>query len=75
MGVTSWSIGPFAARLTLARVPDDMGIDARSRLADPIAACKLPPLPEMATSEVSLMQSFLLPGGARCEQRAAFPAT
>jgi 2'-5' RNA ligase len=66
---------PFAAHLTLARVPDDMGIEARSRLADLIAAYKLPPLPEMSISEVALMQSFLLPSGARYEQRATFPVT
>lgn len=65
---------PFAAHLTLARVPDEMGIEERSRLADLVAAYKLPPLPSMAISEVSLMQSFLLPGGARYERRAAFPS-
>jgi 2'-5' RNA ligase len=63
----------FAPHLTLARVPDDMGIEERSRLADLIAAYKLPPLPSMSISEVALMQSFLLPGGARYEQRASFP--
>ena len=64
---------PFAPHLTLARVPDEMGVDERSRLADLIAAYTLPPLPSMSISEVSLMQSFLLPGGARYEQRATFP--
>jgi len=64
----------FAPHLTLARVPDDMGIEERSRLADLIAAYKLPPLPSMSISEVALMQSFLLPGGARYEQRASFPS-
>jgi 2'-5' RNA ligase len=64
---------PFAAHLTLARVPEDMGIEERSRLADLIAAYKLPPLPSMSISEVALMQSFLLLGGARYEQRASFP--
>ena len=66
---------PFAPHLTLARVPDDMGVQERSRLADLMEAHKLPPLPEMSISEVSLMQSFLLPGSARYEQRAAFPVT
>jgi RNA 2',3'-cyclic 3'-phosphodiesterase len=64
---------PFAPHLTLARVPDDMGIEERSRLADLIAVYRLPPLPSMEISEVALMQTFLLPGGARYEQRAAFP--
>ncbi len=64
---------PFAPHLTLARVPDEMSVDDRAHLADLIAAYKLPPLPEMTISEVSLMQSFLSPAGARYEQRAAFP--
>jgi 2'-5' RNA ligase len=64
---------PFAPHLTLARVPDEMGIEERSRLADLIASYKLPEMPSLSVSEVSLMQSFLLPGGARYEQRAAFP--
>ena len=64
---------PFAPHLTLARVPDDMGVEERSRLADLVAAYKLPPLPPMSISEVALMQSFLLHGGARYEQRASFP--
>jgi len=63
----------FSPHLTLARVPEDMGIEERSRLADLVAAYKLPPLPSISISEVALMQSFLLPGGARYEQRAAFP--
>jgi RNA 2',3'-cyclic 3'-phosphodiesterase len=65
---------PFAPHLTLARVPDEMGVEERSRLADLIAAYKLPAMPSLSVSEVALMQSFLLPGGARYEQRAAFPA-
>ncbi len=69
---------PFAPHLTLARVPDEMGIEERSRLADLVAAYRLsemscPPGPSITVSEVALMQSLLLPGGARYEQRAAFP--
>ena len=69
---------PFAPHLTLARVPDEVGIEERSRLADLVAAYTLPEIacpsgPGLTVSEVSLMQSFLLPGGARYEQRAAFP--
>jgi len=52
-----------------------LGIEERSRLADLVAAYKLPPLPPMSISEVALMQSFLLHGGARYEQRAAFPSS
>ncbi len=65
---------PFAPHLTLARVPDEMPVDDRARLADLIAAYKLPPLPAISISQVSLMQSFLSPAGARYEHRAAFPA-
>ncbi len=64
---------PFAPHLTLARVPDETGIEERTRLADLIAAYRLPELPSLSVSEVSLIQSFLLPGGARYEERAAFP--
>ncbi|MGA2285069.1 MAG: RNA 2',3'-cyclic phosphodiesterase [Dehalococcoidia bacterium] len=64
----------FAPHLTLARVPDEMGIEDRSRLADLVASYKLPEMPPMSISEVSLMRSFLLPGGARYERLAAFPA-
>ncbi|MGD0116161.1 MAG: RNA 2',3'-cyclic phosphodiesterase [Dehalococcoidia bacterium] len=70
---------PFAPHLTLARVPDEVGIEERSRLGDLVAAYTLPKIacpsgPGLTVSEVSLMQSFLLPGGARYEQRASFPA-
>ncbi len=64
---------PFAPHLTLARVPDEAGVEERSRLADLVTSYRLPEMPSMTMSEVSLMQSFLLPGGARYEQRAAFP--
>jgi 2'-5' RNA ligase len=65
---------PFAAHLTLARVPDETGIEERSRLADLLDGFQRLPLPSMTLSAVSLMQSFLLPGGARYERLAAFPS-
>lgn len=64
---------PFAAHLTLARVPDETGIEERSRLADLLEGFERLPLPSMAISEVALMQSFLSPAGARYERLAAFP--
>jgi len=66
---------PFAAHLTLARVPDETGIEERSRLADLLEGFQRLPLPSMTVSEVSLMQSFLSPAGARYERRASFPRT
>jgi 2'-5' RNA ligase len=66
---------PFAAHLTLARVPDEAGIEERSRLADLLEGFERLPLPSMTVSEVSLMQSFLLPGGARYERLASFPVS
>ena len=65
---------PFSPHLTLARVPEEMGIEERSRLADLLTGYELPPLPPMAISKVSLMQSLLLPTGARYERLADFPS-
>ncbi|MGD0766223.1 MAG: RNA 2',3'-cyclic phosphodiesterase [Dehalococcoidia bacterium] len=64
---------PFAAHLTLARVPDETGMEERSRLAALLEGFQRLPLPSMTVSEVSLMQSFLSTTGARYERLAAFP--
>jgi len=64
---------PFAPHLTLARVPDDVGPQERSRLADLLEAFSSPSLPSMTLTAVSLMQSFLLPTGARYQCLATFP--
>jgi len=65
---------PFAPHLTLARVPDDAGIQERSRLADLLEAFPSPPLPSMTLTAVNLMQSFLQPTGARYQCLAVYPA-
>jgi len=65
---------PFAPHLTLARVPDDAGVQERSRLADLLEAFPSPSLPSMTLTAVNLMQSFLQPTGARYQCLAAYPA-
>ena len=65
---------PFAPHLTLARVPDDVGPQERSRLADLLEAFPSPSLPSMTLTAVSLMQSFLQPTGARYQCLAVYPA-
>ena len=65
---------PFAPHLTLARVPDDAGVQERSRLADLLEAFPSPSLPSMTLTAVNLMQSFLQPTGARYQCLAVYPA-
>jgi 2'-5' RNA ligase len=64
---------PFAPHLTLARVPDDVGPQERSRLADLLEAFPSPSLPSMTLTAVNLMQSFLQPTGARYQCLAVYP--
>ena len=64
---------PFAPHLTLARVPDDVSPQERSRLAGLLEAFPFPSSPSMTLTTVSLMQSFLQPGGARYQCLAAYP--
>jgi 2'-5' RNA ligase len=64
---------PFAAHLTLARVPDEVSGDERARLDGLIKAFEAPLVPSMQFHEVSLMRSILGPGGARYERLASFP--
>jgi RNA 2',3'-cyclic 3'-phosphodiesterase len=66
---------PFAAHLTLARVPDEVSGDERSRLDALIKAFEAPAMPSMQVHEVSLMRSILGAGGARYERLASFPRT
>ncbi len=65
---------PFAPHLTLARVPDDATPEERGRLADLLGSFSAPPSAAMTVNAVSLMQSFLEPGGARYQRLAVFPA-
>jgi 2'-5' RNA ligase len=64
---------PFSPHLTLARVPDNFGVEERRRLADLLEGFQPSPLPSLTVSEVSLIQSFLEPTGARYQRLATFP--
>lgn len=64
---------PYSPHLTLARVSDRASPEQRRRLADLVAGFEMPPVPEAVVREVSLMRSFLEPGGARYQRLAGFP--
>jgi 2'-5' RNA ligase len=64
---------PYSAHLTLARVSDRASPEQRQRLAELVAAFPMPSVPDAVVREVSLMRSFLEPGGARYRRLAAFP--
>lgn len=64
---------PFAAHLTLARVPDQVPSAERRQLAGLIERYRLPPLPSMILTEVRLMRSILGPGGSVYHRLASFP--
>ncbi|OGO50270.1 MAG: 2'-5' RNA ligase [Chloroflexi bacterium RBG_16_68_14] len=64
---------PFAAHLTLARVPDLVPSEERQQLAGLIERYRPPPLPSMILREVYLMRSILGPGGSVYQRLASFP--
>ncbi len=64
---------PFAAHLTLARVPDQVPSAERRQLASLVERYRSPPLPSMVLTEVHLMRSILGPGGAVYHRLASFP--
>ncbi len=64
---------PFAAHLTLARVPDETPPAERRRLSELLSTYQIPAQPSMTLTEVSLMQSTLGPGGAVYRKIASFP--
>lgn len=64
---------PFAAHLTLGRVPDSASIEERRRLAALIQRHRSGPLPPMIVTTVSLIRSVLGPGGSVYDQIASFP--
>jgi 2'-5' RNA ligase len=67
---------PFAAHLTLARVPEDLARPYWDRLKAAVAATAAPaPPPAMVVEEVALMRSRLRPDGARYEKVATFPGS
>ena len=55
---------PFAAHLTLARVPDQASPEERRELANLIERHRFEPLPSMILTEVHLVRSVLRPGGS-----------
>jgi 2'-5' RNA ligase len=64
---------PFAAHLTLARVPDQASVDERRRLAALIERYEAPSMPPVTLTHVALMQSRLQAGGSVYTRLAAFP--
>ena len=65
---------PFAAHLTLARVPDDVPSAERRQIASLIERYRPPSLPAATMRQASLIRSHLGPRGARYERLASFPA-
>jgi RNA 2',3'-cyclic 3'-phosphodiesterase len=63
----------FRPHLTLARLPDGLTDAQRLRIAEITSAAALPHLPPFTVEGVSLMQSFLGPGGARYERLGRWP--
>ena len=64
---------PFAAHLTLARVPDQVPPAERRQLASLVDRYRAPPPPSMTFAQVSLMESQLGPGGSVYKRLASFP--
>jgi 2'-5' RNA ligase len=64
---------PFAAHLTLARVPDGASAAQRRVLSERVAAYRMPDLPSMRLTKVALVRSILSPGGSVYERLAEFP--
>ena len=65
---------PFAAHLTLARVPDQLPATERRKIGEVIDGYRSTRTPSMILTRVALMRSILGgPGGAVYERLAAFP--
>jgi 2'-5' RNA ligase len=65
--------GVSGPHLTLARVADNASPAERRRISELVQAVRLPPLAPLPFTEVSLMQSFLQPGGAVYQCLRRFP--
>ena len=63
----------FAPHLTLARLPNDLADGLRARVASVTGAVESPDVAPFKIEHVSLMQSFLGPGGARYERLGWWP--
>jgi 2'-5' RNA ligase len=64
---------PFAAHLTLARVPDEASPEDRRRLGRLLSAAERPAIPSMVLTQVHLMRSTLGPAGSVYQRLATFP--
>ena len=64
---------PFAAHLTLARVPEGASAAERQELAGLIERHRMPPLRPIFLTEVRLIRSVLRPGGSTYHRLATFP--
>ena len=65
---------PFAAHVTLARVPEQLPAELRRALPELLGQYRPPPLPSMMLREVALVRSVLGPGGSRYHRLAVFPS-
>jgi 2'-5' RNA ligase len=63
----------FSPHLTLARLPEDLPDATRRRIAEVTTAVAPPAVAPFDVDAVSLMQSFLGPGGARYERLGRWP--
>jgi 2'-5' RNA ligase len=63
----------FAPHLTLARLPDGLSQAERDAVVAVTNAFTVPAFDPFVADQVSLMRSYLGPGGARYERMAAFP--
>lgn len=66
---------PFTPHLTLARVREEASMEERRALHELLATFRPPALPTLTVDSLSLMRSFLEPGGARYTCLARFPGT
>lgn len=64
---------PFAAHLTLARVPDRASAEERKQLSAAIKDFRPPAFPSMIMTEVKLIRSVLGQGGSDYYEMASFP--
>ena len=64
---------PFAAHLTLARVPDRASAVERRELSELVGGYRMPELPPMVLTQVALMRSILGPNGSVYNRLAGFP--
>lgn len=64
---------PFRAHLTLARMPDGLTEQQKRRAAEIASSVVMPDIAAFGVENVSLMRSFIGPGGARYERLKRWP--